>query len=192
MNDEQLVIPRFKNWTKPANVLEVLERCLDHARIEQKWSSNEWFVTNGAPNIEYEWETNWVTPESHAEVTKWIEGQTCTDIKACAAGIIAIETLDGAALYAYLKSEELDEHFLKQDPLAWGAVERVAVAFAEEFAQEEAVHDRPGKYDSDPLGRIIHHNDAGYLQRRNVNLDGHHDRIVRCFERAVELERTQA
>jgi hypothetical protein len=181
-----VTIPRFKNWVKPVSVLEALERSLDHARIEAKWSDGSWFVTDIA--VDTDWDNN-LTADSHAEVTKQIEGMVCTDVQACSAGIVAIETLDGVALYNFLAhSEELDQDILKADPICWGALEVLAEAFGEEFKEEELeadkyAHGSPIK-SRDPVGRIIYHNDRSAQQE-------HHGRIVRGFERAVELAKAK-
>lgn len=184
----EVTIPRFKNWVKPVSVLEALERSLDHARIEAKWSDGSWFVVDHLA-VDTDWNNN-LTADSHAEVTKQIEGMVCTDVQACSAGIVAIETLDGAALYNFLAhSEELNQDILKADPICWGALELLAEAFGEEFKEEELEADKyalswgPIK-SRDPVSRIIYHNDRSGQTK-------HHERIVRGFERAVELAKAK-
>jgi hypothetical protein len=179
-------IPRFMGWVKPATVTEALERCLEHARVEEKWSYGQWFETGLELHTMIDDET-WedvVTPESHDYVVKEIEGQTCTDVKACSAGIVAIEVLDGEALYHYLRAgEEMDQDALMRDPIARGALEFLAEGFRQEF---EAVEDGSVFADSDPISCIVHFNDRGLAGN---TLTEHHGRIVRSFEKGLELSR---
>lgn len=172
--------PRFKGWTKPKSVLEALERSLLHARNETKWTTGTWF---DVPALRAYSDEGQSTLEGAAKV---IEGLACTDVKACAAGIIAIEVLDGEALFNYVANNtDFNDHILKDDPIAWGAVEFLAMAFDEEFSRDEQEQDDDGrKYyrHADALERIISRNDRGY-----VGNSEHHQRIVKCFEGAVAL-----
>lgn len=170
--------PRFKNWTKPKTVLEALERSLLHARNEAKWTTGAWFdvpAINHHPGV-----------DSLENAAKVIEGMACTDVKACAAGIIAIEVLDGEALFNYVANNtDFNDHILKDDPIAWGAVELLATAFDEEFKGDEQEQDDDGGgyyRHADALERIISRNDRGYIGNSK-----HHQRIVKCFEGAVAL-----
>jgi hypothetical protein len=163
-------IPQFMRWTKPANVTEALERSLAHAQDEEKWVSGAWFE---------------VDPESHDRLVKEISKMSCTDVKACSAGIIAIETLDGEALYHYLThGSELGEDLLANDPIAWGAMKFLATGLRDAFGVTEGDNNL---YTTDPVAQVVAINDSRtptFTDRRE-----HHAKIVKGFERAVELSR---
>jgi hypothetical protein len=177
-------IPQFMRWTKPANVTEALERSLAHAQDEEKWVSGAWFETDLDEAETDPWSDE-VDPESHDRLVKEISKMSCTDVKACSAGIIAIETLDGEALYHYLThGSELGEDLLANDPIAWGAMKFLATGLRDAFGVTEGDNNL---YTTDPVAQVVAINDSRtptFTDRRE-----HHAKIVKGFERAVELSR---
>jgi hypothetical protein len=186
MSDE-ITIPRFKGWTKPATVLEALERSLAHARMEDKWCSGEWFDTNLHNFIHVEYNDR-PTPKSLAIIAGQIEGMVCTDVKACAAGIVAIEVLDGEALFSYYNNnEKLSQNLLMGNPIFRGAIEMLAQALTQTFITSEEDDSPTIPSQEDPINRVIWLNDGPVDDGSEYSADKHHAYIVKGFERAVEL-----
>jgi hypothetical protein len=187
-----IVIPKFKGWTKPKTVLEALERSLEHARDEDKWASGNWFEIDFRLIVTEEYDDSVgdivekVDPSSMEQFAKQVEASVCTDIKACSAGIVAIETLDGEALFEYLRNgQEMSEDILMADPIAKGAFEFLADGLRREFGVPSG-HD----YHTEAIAQVVSINDrVGYS---GWSPEGHHAKIVRGFERAVELAREAA
>jgi hypothetical protein len=179
-------ITKFKGWTKPASVLEALERSLEHARIEEKWASGAWFNVDIV--LEHDEFGDDVTEASKEEFDKTISGMTCTDVPACSAGIVAIETLDGEALYHYLaNSEELDTNWLAEDPIFAGAIKLVARGFEEVFGTLKPAYEGQHMPDADSVDGAVNIIIARNDSESNSATRSHHARIVASFEKAVEL-----
>jgi hypothetical protein len=180
-----VVLPKFKGWTKPETVTEVLERSLEHAKLESKWSHGSWFELDDLklpePQIGWSYDDDYDDSDERVEnldeIAERFEGLACTDVKACSAGIIAIETLDGEALYKYMRDEESTEQLLLADPLARRALEFLADAYVEVFGAS------PDDAYASPLHVVIHRNDSGFGDPE------HHAKIVRGFERALEMSK---
>jgi hypothetical protein len=198
-----VTIPKFKGWTKPETVVEALERSLEHAKIEQKWVSGSWFDT-GDLDLPFvnDWHEHWdegegeyvdgPNPAEKEQVDKAFSQLVCTNVTACSAGIVAIETLDGEALYSFLRNgEELDINLLRDDPIAWGALTFVARGFFDEFGLSSGWTKE--MVEKTPIDFIIHNNDTVQPLRDadgndlGYGDDKHHTRIVRGFEKALEL-----
>jgi hypothetical protein len=190
-------IPQFKGWTKPKTVAEALERSLAHAQIEEKWVSGGWFDTASlGEDIPLDLSDEYGDDVDEDKVERLSEGvakMTCTNVSACAAGIVAIETLDGEALYEYLRSsEELDTDWLAQDEVFAAAIKFVAKGFIEVFGEEEPPYEGAIMPDPDTVGGAVHiviavndsHPSNELTQFGEVK---HHTLIVNGFEKALEL-----
>jgi hypothetical protein len=191
------VIVKFKGWTKPETVIEALERSLEHAKIEEKWVSGGWFDT---ASLSDEIPTD-LTDDGYGEVdmavvkefSEGVAKMECTNVAACSAGIVAIETLDGEALYEYLRaSEELSSEWLAQDEVFAGAIKYVAKGFLEVFGEEEPPYEGAIMPDPDTVDGAVHIivscNDS--TPRGELTAFGevkHHTLIVNGFEKALAM-----
>lgn len=154
-------------WTKPENATVALERGLDIARDEQKWTRGAWFTLDRI--------------KTRAKVTPWGEVDcdklVCTDVTACAGGILVIVCLNGPTLRAYFKGEVAPGVALASDEVgsaAAGLLRRGLVEVFGHYAEGRAVD------------QIVTINDLDYDHGDRA---AHHSKIVRGFERAVELSK---
>lgn len=110
-------------WVKPANPREAILRCIPYIEDPFKWTDGEWFALTPAA------ERKLRDPEIGPDYSRL----TCSDVRACAAGVIIIVCLDGPALRQYyLNGQNLDlEEVILSDPLAKATATLVAEAIVE-------------------------------------------------------------
>jgi hypothetical protein len=158
-----------KPWSPPQDVGELLERCLERARVEENWTHGAWI-------------------KRKARFSPLPQGDLgCGDVQACAAGIMLIELRDGPLIRDYFCGPRRLRSFavlLADDPIGGPAAAYVAnaldaVAYGEDshnwhgIARSLAVS---GSRFLLAVDRITASNDSGGAA---------HERIVAGFEMAL-------
>lgn len=175
------------DFMPPATVKELLERALVGARDEQRWVSGSWFTVD----------TSVVKEDPDDLYSKLDWGKlSCTSVSACAMGLLVMYSENGPVIRAWFATEEgvpISE-ICAQDPLISEAAVLLATAIRElQFATVpeggeagEWLVNTAHAYRRDPsaaVSEIVTFNDM----YSGDDEDDNADRIVRAFERAVEL-----
>jgi hypothetical protein len=139
----------LNDFAPPQNATEALERSLEFASEETRWTKSELFTSKAS-------------------------NPTCTDVRACAMGILLIACFDGPAVDRYYEDEdELEFKLAKGNPIYQSATKMLAQA-----ARPNSVR----------RNKINFHDAAHFVEHFN---DGarHHSKIVELFEYAIEISK---
>lgn len=176
----------LNNFVPPKDQVELLERSLEFARDEQRWCTGALIQSAEKP-------IDGTTPvEKFAK--QHSDAELCTNVQACAMGILVIASGNGQAIRAWIEEAGSEkqtfayinelvglpfEQATKTLAIAFGANDRfhsnfdTAVDFVENSNDEE---DKFTSYD-----RKVYQYDRA----------AHHRHIVKVFEKSVELARDQ-
>jgi hypothetical protein len=161
-----------KTWDKPTTPVEALTIALEMAREEAAWTAGNWFQFPIFQDHErYE--------QAKAEGDDFVP-EVCTDVKACAAGILLIALGNGPVLQQAFRTGAVPvSGLLYDDEVGSSAAAFLAKGFIEQsdtprlFGEPSVV--RPGA----AIDVITGLNDGAFRYA--------HDKIVAGFERALEL-----
>jgi hypothetical protein len=167
-------------WKKPETEVEALEVCLDIARDELTWCSGSLFE-----------------PKKGADLSK---GPVCTNVQACAVGIVIMATMDGPEVKKYLdyggNFHGNEEESIRSNPVATAAVIRLArtVVGNDGYAMTLDKAIRTVEHENDDSREFevsYYHNKLDRWIDR-YDRKRHHKKIVKLFERALEMARKDA
>lgn len=151
------VPPLWDGWGQPTKPSESLELGLAYARMEGMWCTGELFRLRNVPDEppHRSWMKEFVAGEKfswdqkcHCEAclakkayrAKLEEtGLTCTDVQACAVGILIMSTLDGPAVNAYFYSSRLEYYMRSLGINKRSRLQRLGRGFVEELLVEDKV-----------------------------------------------------
>ena len=157
----------LSDFRPPADAVEALERGLEYARFEEHWTQSALF--RPGPNAQYDGHGVFIAAEDNAAV--------CTNVRACAMGILVIACLDGPAVRQFFTHEGFHEtQELRKNPVAMEATIHLARGFGAKFHTED-LEDHKDEF----------HYALSNVEDRNDWEETQHLDIVQGFEKSVEI-----
>jgi len=172
----ELALTWLDNFVPPKDASEALERSLEYAEFEENWCTGRLFeVRDGT---QYDPVTSEYVLGEGREV--------CTNVRACAMGIIVIACLDGPAVKKFFDSryDFEEEQVLTRNTVAKQATKFLARALNTGFPKSGE-----GSGFADAIGAVEQTNDNGV---RKLGRKIHHQNIVRGFRDALAMAREDA
>lgn len=152
-------------FVKPGTPTEVLEQSVEIARTE--WTAGKLF-----------------------EKKDKRKGATCTNVRACAVGIIVLVSFDGPAVKDFFRSRPLlTQDFDESELISTDLVASEALLYLDRALNGVKVKNITKSNVAKAVSRVEFKNDVGIgFSSRRFSI--HHSKIVRAFEEAVKLSET--